>query len=63
MYADYCYDIIKSECEGLDAIYEDYIIRYIGTFGLRALKYNKLIENCGCIHGRNLYVLCEKESQ
>lgn len=53
------YDVIKEECEGMDSIYEDYIIHLIGTFGLNMLKMHKLVECCGVVNGRRLYVLCD----
>lgn len=56
------YKIVKNECEGLDAIYEDYIINLVGLYGLLLLKGNKLLETCGVVNGRQLYVLVEKES-
>lgn len=56
------YTIVKNECEGLDAIYEDYIINLVGLYGLLLLKGNKLLETCGVVNGRQLYVLVEKES-
>ena len=58
-YADYVYEIIKDEVEGLDAIYEDYILSLVGIVGLNSLKNNKLLETCGVVNGRQLYVLCE----
>lgn len=58
MYVDQVYKVVKAECEGLDSIYEDYIIHMVGVFGLNALKAHKLVETCGVINGRQLYVLC-----
>lgn len=55
------YKIVKNESEGLDAIYEDYIVSLVGLYGLLVLKGNKLLETCGVVNGRQLYVLCEKE--
>ena len=60
LYVDYVYAIIKLESEGLDAVYEDYIIHLVGDTGLRALLSNKLLESCGVVNGRKLYTLCEK---
>lgn len=53
------YDVVKEECEGMDAIYEDYIVYLIGTFGLNMLRMHKLVESCGVINGKQLYVLCD----
>lgn len=61
-YVDYVYEIIKADCAGLDSIYEDYIQHQVGTMGLNALLENHLLEGCGVIYGRQLYVLVEKES-
>ena len=62
MYVDYVYDILKADCVNLDTVYEEYIIHRVGTAGLHALQENQLIESCGVIRGRKLYVLCEKGS-
>lgn len=59
-YVDIAYDIVKQECEGLDSIYEDYIIQLVGESGLNILKTFDLLETCGVINGRQLYVLCDK---
>ena len=55
------YEIVKNESEGLDAVYEDYIVSLVGLYGLLTLKGNRLLETCGIVNGRQLYVLCEKE--
>lgn len=55
------YEVVEEEFEGLDAIYEDAIVRLIGTFGLNMLRMHKLVENCGIVNGRRLYVLCKKK--
>lgn len=60
MYVDYVYDIVKKESEGLDAMYEDYIIHLVGVAGLQSLLAHKLLESCGVVNGRQLYTLCEK---
>lgn len=56
------YTIVKNECEGLDAVYEDYIINLVGLYGLLILRGNKLLETCGVVNGRQLYSLIEKGS-
>lgn len=61
LYVDYVYEIIRGETEGMDAIYEDYILERVGSAGLNHLKSSKLIESCGVVNGRQLYVLCDKE--
>lgn len=60
-YLDYIYEIVKQESEGLDAIYKDYIINLIGEHGFNTLLEDKLLEGCGSINMRPLYVLCEKK--
>lgn len=60
-YIDYVYDIVRLDCEGMDSIYADYIKQMVGVYGLNALIEAKLIESCGVINGRRLYVLCEKD--
>jgi hypothetical protein len=57
------YEVVEEEFKGVDAIYEDAIIRLIGTFGLNMLRMHKLIESCGVVHGRQLYVLCNKNNR
>ena len=60
-YADYVYDIIKSDFEFYDAVYEDHIVSVIGTAGLTELRSNGLLEPCGAIADRQLYALVNKE--
>lgn len=60
-YADLVYEIIKIECEGMDAIYEDYIVSLVGRCGLGSLKRAGLVEGCGSINCRQLYVLVDKK--
>lgn len=57
---DYIYNMVKQESDGLDSIYEDYIVQLVGDIGLKLLKEDKLLETCGVINGRQLYVLCDK---
>lgn len=59
-YVDYVYDIVKFDREGMDAIYADYILKLVGERGFTALHVAGLIEGCGVVNGRQLYVLCEK---
>ena len=60
-YTDLVYEIIKIECKGMDSIYEDYIVKLVGNCGLASLKRANLIESCGVINCRQLYVLCDKK--
>ena len=60
-FADKLYDILKEESEGFDAIYENFVMDVIGRRGLEVLMQNNLIESCGVVKGRRLYVLCKKE--
>lgn len=62
-YADHVYDIIKKNSEGLDSIYEDYILALVGVMGLDALKTGRYLETCGVVNGRQLYVLCEPKEK
>ena len=57
---DYIYDAVKKECVQLDAIYEDYILELVGIAGLRTLKKEGLLEPCGVVNGRQLYVLTKE---
>lgn len=57
-YVDYVYDIVRLDCLEMDAIYGDYIKQMVGVYGLNALREHKLIESCGVVNGRQLYVLC-----
>ena len=58
-YVEKLYQILKEESEGLDALYESFIKDVIGRRGLEMLIKNKLVENCGVVNGRRLYVLCD----
>ena len=60
-YADYCYQILKSDSKALDAVYEDYIINLIGVAGLTELRGNSLLEPCGIVLDRQLYTLVDKK--
>lgn len=60
-YTDAVYELVKEECEGLDSIYEDYIVKLVGNCGLAALKRANLIESCGVLNCRRLWVLCERQ--
>ena len=59
-YVEYVYELVKMESAELDAIYEDFITHLVGNYGLLALRDHKLIEACGIVNGRQLYVLCPK---
>jgi hypothetical protein len=60
-YAKYVYDIVRLDCENMDSIYADYIKQMVGVYGLNALIIHNLIESCGVINGRSLYVLIDKK--
>lgn len=59
-FVDKVYEIVKRDTEGLDSIYEDYIVNLVGEYGLLTLKVHKLVETCGVVNGRQLYTLLEK---
>lgn len=61
LYVDYIYEIVKNESRNFDAIYQDYILELVGVMGMQALVENDLLEGCGSVNGRQLYVLCEKK--
>lgn len=61
VYTDYVYEIIRAEAFGLDSIYGDYIQSLVGVFGLNALLKANLLESCGSVNDRKLYVLVDKE--
>lgn len=60
MSTDELYEVVKGSTRGMDAAYEDYLIRLVGEEGFDILRIHKLLQACGSINGRNLYVLCEK---
>lgn len=60
-FVDYVYDIVRLDCEDMDAIYSDYIKQMVGVYGFNALLGAKLLESYGVVNGRQLYVLCEKQ--
>lgn len=62
-YVDCVYELVKEECGNLDSIYEDFIVHLVGMCGLGALKREGLLETCGVVNGRQLYVLCEPKEK
>lgn len=56
-YTDRVYHALARECQGLDAIYEDYIIKLVGEEGFDILREQRVLTTCGSINGRNLYTL------
>ena len=60
-YVDYVYEIVKAELEFFEALYEDYIINLVGHAGLTELRSHGLLEGCGAIANRQLYVLVNKD--
>ena len=61
MNAKQVYEVVKNKSLGLDAVYESYILELVGVEGLEILRRNKLVETCGVVNGRQLYVLVQKE--
>ena len=61
-YVDFIYEVVKLESEDMDAVYGDFIQHLVGVVGLNTLLMNKLLESCGVVNGRQLYVLVKKES-
>lgn len=61
LYVDHVYEIVKNESRNFDAVYQDYILELVGVMGMQALVENDLVETCGSVNGRQLYVLREKE--
>ena len=59
-YIGHIYSLVQLETNGMDAIYSDYIKKLVGVFGFNALLDCKLLESCGIVNGRHLYVLCDK---
>lgn len=55
------YETVRNGSTGFDAIYENYIVELVGVDGLEILRRNRLIETCGIVNGRQLYVLVQKE--
>lgn len=58
-YVDYVYGIVWSGTAGMDAIYKDYIVEMVGVYGFNALHEARLLEGCGVVNGRELFVLCD----
>lgn len=56
-FVDKVYHAVARESQGLDAIYEDYIIRLVGEEGFELLREQKVLTTCGSVNGRNLYTL------
>lgn len=63
MYVNYIYNIVEDDTRGFDAVYEDHIINLVGTSGLEELKKARLVETCGTMNGRQLYVLCRDKKE
>lgn len=54
-YIGHIHCVLLVETADMDAVYEDYILKLVGTFGLKALQDCGLIESCGVVNGRKLY--------
>lgn len=59
-YLKHIYDIVQLEMSDMDAIYKEHIMQLVGVFGFNALFKYELLESCGVIDGRRLYVLRNK---
>ena len=57
-YIAHIYSVVQLETSEMDTIYSDYIKKLVGVFGFNALLECKLLESCGVVNGRKLYVLC-----
>lgn len=53
------YNILVFECDGLDAVYEEYIIELVGDIALHDLVHYGLLETCGVVNGRQLYAIVD----
>ena len=62
-FVDFVYEVVKNETIGLDSVYRDYIVNLVGVMGLNALIEHKLVEGCGIVNGRKLYVLCDRSEK
>lgn len=60
-YVDYVYNMVSTECQEMDSIYADYIIRLVGVYGLNTLIAYQLVETCGVVNGRQLFTLLNKK--
>ena len=60
VYSMMVYSIVAEETKGMDSVYEDYIVHLVGIHGLNAMVEATLVETCGVINGRPLYVLYDK---
>ena len=59
-YLDYVYEIIRLDTMELDSIYKDFILREVGTYGFNTLYSAGLLEGCGVVNGRELFVLVDR---
>lgn len=59
-YIGHIYSLVALETADMDAVYGDYIKKLVGVFGFNALLDCKLLESCGVVNGRRLYVLRDK---
>lgn len=56
-YFDQVYLTVIRNCQGLDAIYGDYIVRLVGEEGFDILREKGVLGTCGSVNGRTLYTL------
>lgn len=58
---DEIYSIVEFFTDGVDAVYEDFIIAIVGEPGFKMLRKSGCLELCGSNYGRNLYTLHKRE--
>ena len=56
-YAVYVSNIIKKEMDSLDVMYGDIIQTLVGMYGFNAMQKHDLIECCGRMNDRDVYIL------
>lgn len=60
-FIDYVYGVLLLDTMELDSVYKDYILRAVGMYGFNALYKAGLLESCGSINGRSLFVLVPRK--
>lgn len=53
------HEIMPGSTRGMDAVYEDYIIKLIGREGFDILRNHKILESCSSVNGCRLYTVKE----
>lgn len=54
-YISHIHCVLLIEVPDLDAVYEDYILKLVGRFGLKDLKACGLIEPTDVVNGKQMY--------